>query len=238
MKKRSTRHATTMLAAALVAAALLAGSDGPRAYTVVTRDGHIIQTKARPEIRGLEAFMRLAPQGLLAVIQEERIDWALTDAANPEPRYITVPADSKLTEGASPKTPSRPIEMKIVGNPPSKEQPAAPIAGQTDPQKAPGEGSQDQKTINAKEALIKLQKEFASVAAARDTADTQKKSLESELSELQSRESGYASDENSGARRIRELQQQISDLNDQINKCETRLNDIRNEAVQLGGSID
>ena len=241
MNKPSNTLTKLALVIAMVTTAALSGGTGANAYTVVTRDGHIIQTQARPEIRGLQALMRLASHGQLAVIQEEMIDWGRTDATNPvnpPSPAISLPADVKTTQADDHSAPARPIKMTILGNSPSKTEPEAPAADQNAQQAAPTEGSADQKRINAQEALIKLQKEYAQVSSVRNSAAERKKTLEAELAEIQSKQVGYASEETAAAKRIRELQQEISSASDEIGRCESRLNDIRAEAVQLGGSID
>ncbi|HZI92619.1 MAG TPA: hypothetical protein VFE84_00120 [Patescibacteria group bacterium] len=244
MNKASTTPTKLALAIALVTTAALSGGTNANAYTVVTRDGHIIQTQARPEIRGLQALMRLTPHGQLAVIQEEMIDWARTDAINPispAPAAISLPDDVKTTQRAPESAPARPIRMKILGNSPSKstsETPTTPAETQNAQQTATTEGSADQKKINAQEAIIKLQKEYAQVNGLRASAAEKKQVLEAELADLQSKQVGYASEDSSSAKRIRELQQEISAASEEIGRCESRLNDIRAEAVQLGGSID
>jgi len=217
MNNRIYRWATIAVAAALVSA-----GGGLNAYTVVTRDGHVIQAQARPEIRGLQAYMRLAPRGQLAVIQEEMIDWGRTDSANPAPQTIAVPADAKTAKGAP-----HPVEVRITGAPPAKVEaaPGTPGAPQTPP-------------ANAAEAIVKLQKEFALVSSTRDAAVARKKALEAELAPLESREVGYVGEDNSNVKRMNELRQQISEASAEISKYEGRLGDIRSEVVQLGGSID
>jgi hypothetical protein len=179
--------------------------------------------------------MRLKPHGQLAVIQEDQIDWAGTESANPVASPIAVPSSTRMTE--IPARPSGPIEMKLVGTPASKDA----AAGATAPRQGSGvagEGSAEQKRINAQEAVIKLQKEYVQVAAARDQETAKKKGWEEELAQLQAREVGYASETSSAQQRIRELQRLIAESTSRIGQFETRLGDIRSEVVQLGGTID
>src|SRR4029453_1523814 len=115
---------------------------------------------SRPEVRGLQAFMRLSPSGELAVIADGKIDWSRTDAINPNTTPIAIPASTMMTESAAPKTPGKPIELKLYGGPAAKVEPAAPSAPVA---------QQGQAKANSGEAIIKLQKEYAQVTAARDT---------------------------------------------------------------------
>jgi hypothetical protein len=218
-------------------ALLCAGSLG--AYTIITRDGHRLEVKSRPEVREGQAFVRLMPHGQLAVLRQDKIDWARTDAANPgapggEAPAIAVTSDEKLVQStpATESAPSKPREIKIMGGAAPKE--TAP----TKPATAVAEGSQAQKDVNKQEAIIKLQKEYADLAGVRETTLQQKHTHETELAELQAKQTVNAGGDNPEAKRIRELQDLISQANDQLNKLEIRMNDIRSEAVQLGGSID
>ena len=227
-----------LLSVTLAVAAALSASSGVLAYTVVTRDGHRIDVRAKPEIRGLQAYMRLLLGGQLAVIQEDQIDWPRTQAANPAATPISVPSSTKMAQ--VPAGASKPIEFKLVGSPASKEPAGSETSAQA-PQQAKGavgEQPSEQKRINAQEAVIKLQKEYAQVASVREHEAANKKTWEDELAQLQTKEVGYASETSSTQQRIRELQQLVSDAGSRIGQLETRLNDIRSEVVQLGGSID
>ncbi|HEY3177017.1 MAG TPA: hypothetical protein VGK94_14780 [Candidatus Polarisedimenticolia bacterium] len=232
MKNRSNGLLKHLLVIAALAWAVLSAAGTVLAYTVVTRDGHRIAVQSKPEIRGLQAFMRLAPHGQLAVMQEDLIDWAGTESANPIPSRIAVPSSTIMT--VVPAGPARTIEFNLKGNSASKG-----TGGEsTERPAAPGEGSAEQKKVNAQEAIIKLQKEYAQVASARDQEAASKKSWEEELAQLRAKEVGYASETNSTQQRIRELQQMIDAANSRIGQLDTRLGDIRSEAVQLGGTID
>ena len=228
MNQPSIRNIKRFVVVAAVALTAVSIGVPVSAYTVITRDGHLIQAVARPEIRGLQAYMRLAPHGQLAVIQEELIDWSRTDASNPAPQTIAIPADAKMAgKGA-------PIEIKIKGNPAAKDTTAPEQTKQAQGEK----GKPATLSPEAQESLVKLQKEFALVAGARDGAAERKKALEAELAGLESKETGYASEDSAAARRLNELRQQIGQAGEEIARFEMRLADIRAEAIQLGGTID
>lgn len=214
--------------ATVLCAAISAGSLG--AYTVITRDGHRIVTKERPEIRGQQVFMRLEPEGQLAVIGEELIDWERTEVANPKPAPIAVPADSDLVgrPDSTQPAPERSLQLKITGKPAPKA-PDAPK--KAEPSKEPGD-------VYAQEALIQLKKEYAQLTLAHDRAEERRKLLDAELEGLRSRHVGYAGDDQETVKRMRELQDLIDGERRIISRSEGRLSDIRAEAVQLGGSID
>jgi len=221
------RRTRRLFAAATALMGALVCVEAPAAYTIITRDGHRIEAEAKPEIKGLQAFLRLPPHGKLAMIQEEKIDWALTEAANPARPVLAVPADAKLAEKPKPAPAGPPIEVRIVGG---------ASTSQEEPPKA--EEKSEAKKIRDQEGLINLQREYARLQGLRDQAAEQKQLVVSELEELRSQQAGYAGDDNSQARRIRELEDRLGGLNQTIDKYETRMNDIRAEAIDLGGSID
>ena len=224
---------TATLAAATVAA-MCAGA--AHAYTIITRDGHRIEAQSAPEIRGLQAYMRLAPRGQLAVIQEEKIDWARTQAANGKPALIAVPADAQRAEGSSEKPAATvPIEKKIVGKPPAAGEPAEPAAVAGPPAQAPGAPAPGSE--QAQEAIAKLRAEHARLQSVRDETIEERKLHAAELEALQSRQAGYAGTDNNAERRVQELKDRIAEANAQIGKLESRMTAIEMEVVQLGGSL-
>jgi hypothetical protein len=97
MSIRSLSGASVILAAA-IGFAVAAGDATP--YTVITLDGHRFLAVSKPEVRGLEAYVRLLPRGQLAVIKEELIDWKRTEAINRKSETIAVPADATLVDGS------------------------------------------------------------------------------------------------------------------------------------------
>ena len=212
---------------ATVITALATASGGAFAYTIVTRDGHVIEAQARPEIRGLQAIMRLAPTGQLAVISEGKIDWQRTDAHNPNMAPIAIPAATMMTDSNAPKGTGKPIELKLYGGPTARVEPGTVVVP-----------SQQQPKPNSGEAIINLQKEYAQVVAARDTEAAAKSMMEQELAQLRSRDVGYASETSSSQQRIRELTEKIASSSSRIGTLENRINDIRSEVVQLGGVVD
>ncbi len=230
MRRYHASHAAHLAAAA---ATLLAAAIPASAYTIFTRDGHRIEAAARPEVRGMQAFLRLQPGGRLAVIQEDEIDWERTEAANPMTAPIAVRSADTLT-GTQPgaEAPARPIEMKITGGAPVRAQAETPQSAGTQAQPgAPADPA-------AREAVLGLQKEFGKIKGLRDEAEKQKADLESQLAALQAQEVGQASQDYTAQRKIRELQDRISQMTAHVNKLDSRLVDIRAEALQHGGSVD
>jgi len=213
-------------AAAVLLGALLAAK-GADAYTIFTRDGHRIEAEAKPEIKGLQAFLRLPPHGRLAMIQEEQIDWARTEAANHQRPLLVVPADAKLVEEKKATPQPAPIEVRIVGG--------AKAADETEKEPAT---NPDAKKIHDQEGLINLQREYAKLQGLRGPLVDEKTAVEKELDGLKAKQTGYAGEDNADARRIRELEDRLRTLNSTIEKYENRMTDIRGEAIALGGSID
>jgi len=223
-------------AALAAGAALLLCAGSARAYTLVTRDGHVIESLQKPEVKGTQVFLRIAPNNRLAVVQESQIDWDRTQAANPAPQRLVVPADAQMTRG---ETPAGSIQKKIVGEgakhpepaPPAGEPPAQGIA------KAPA-APVDAKSVRDQEALISLRKQHAEVVALLVTTRAQLDAHETELAELQARPSAFVSEDNPVARRVRELQDQIAAERQKIMSLESRQADLRNQAADHGGTLD
>jgi len=224
------------LAAALALAGFLAASHDASAYTVITRDGFRIEVKKEPEVKGLQAYMRTEPEGRLVVIQEEKIDWDRTRAVNgakPAPKPLAVRSDEILVDGKGRATTGedRPREIRIIGGKRQRPDAASDDSVEEPSQAAPSE-------TYANEAIINLQKEYAKLAAMRDQAVERKKALQAELDGLREKMTSYAGQEDPLARKARELQEQVDIETRRIGKLETRLGDIRAQAVQLGGTID
>lgn len=229
---------TVRIAGAAVAAgaALLLCAGTARAYTLVTRDGHRIESTQKPEVKGTQVFLRLAPNNRLAVVQESQIDWDRTQAANPAPQRLVVPADAQMVEGGKPS--AHPVEKKIVGDGLRKPEPATPAPatpGQAVAKAPPSPGSL---SVRDQEALLSLRKQHAEVTALLATTRAQLDAHEKELSELQSRPSAFVADDNPVARRVRELQDEIAAERQKIGMLETRLGDLRGQAASHGGTID
>lgn len=223
---------SVVFAAALGLAAALAWPATGRAYTVITRDGHRIETRSKPEIKGESAFMRLLPGGQLAVIPQEKVDWSATERANPAPSMIAVPADAMLADSVPEAAP-----VRIKGTAGRRE--ASPgAAGEAKPDGAIAGKPTTPSTEEGKEALVKLQKEYSYLLAQKDQLSASRQSHEKELAGLESTDAAQAGIENATTRRIRVLKDQVAAESAQIQKLEVRMNDIRVEAVGLGGTID
>lgn len=220
-----------MTAITLAAVTALASASGALAYTVITRSGQRIEAQQKPEVRGLQAYLRLAPSGQLAVIQEEQIDWERTAALNPAPRAIAIPAKTRMVE-RKPEA-GAPIEKKITGTPGSRD---TATGGEKTPPATPGRP--DAKLAHAQEAIVKLQKEYAEVSAVREQEQQKRAVLEAELNSLKSRQVGPAGERGAAQERIRALEEQIAATDTLVGKLDSRLGDIRSQVVQLGGAID
>ena len=229
-----------------LAAALLPGASAAHAYTLVTRDGHVIESTQKPEVKGAQVFLRLPPHGRLAVVQESQIDWQRTQAANPAPQRQIVPGGSQMVRHDRPAEGN--IEKRIVGDGTRRagaasrdaasapgQAPAAP--GQAAPPAA-AQVPQSQQSVHDQEALVALRKQHVEVKTLLTNVRAQMESHEKELAELQSRQSAFVSDDNPVQTRIRELQDEISAERARISQLENRLADIRAEAIQHGGVID
>lgn len=206
-------------------AAAIALSAPALAYTLLTRDGHRIEAKARPEIRGANVFVRLSPGGQLAVIPGDQIDWDATGKANPAPQTIAIPADAKLAIAAP-----EPAPVRIKGG--GRKEVAAPV-DETAPLVKGGSTE-----VVAQEGLIKLQKEYAFLQTQRDAAAARRLAHQEELAQIEAGSAIPAGSDNSAAKRLRTLKDQISEESGQIDRLEIRMNDIRVQAVGLGGAID
>ncbi len=229
--------------AALSAVALMA-TGHLLAYTVITRDGHRIDSRSKPEIRGIQAYMRIEPTGQLVVIHEERIDWVRTEAANQTRPRAIVPQKKKADQEIQAALPSGPIEHQIRGGAPEVspglEATTEPETKSVEaaPQGAPRVTKPSAPDSRSQEAIVLLQSEHAKVRALYEKALVRKEALEHELAELQNRQVGNAATDKSDQRTIRELQDSIENLRTRIGKYETRMNDIRGEVIQHGGSLN
>ncbi|MFQ5700893.1 MAG: hypothetical protein ACE5HU_03515 [Acidobacteriota bacterium] len=83
-------------------------------YTVITLDGHRFFAQEKPRIRGLQAFFRLVPNGQLATIKEELIDWDRTAAANRPRRPIAIRGDATLVQAETAGDRSDPADSPLV----------------------------------------------------------------------------------------------------------------------------
>ena len=223
-------------AALAAGAALLLGAGSASAYTLVTRDGHVIVSSLKPEVTGTQVFLRIAPNNRLAVVQESQIDWDRTQAANPAPQRLVVPADTQMTQG---ETPAGSIQKKIVGDGAKRPEPATP-AGEPPAQgvaKAPG-APLDAKGVRDQEALISLRKQHAEVVALLVTTRAELDAHEKELADLQARSSAFASEDNPVARRVRELEDLIASERQKVMSLQSRQADLRSQAADHGGTLD
>ncbi len=225
---------------ALGAAACLCGAvTQPLAYNVITRDGHRIVTTTQPEIRGIHVYMRLEPHGQLVVIQEDRIDWEKTRAVNPSETAIVVPADTELVEERGTEEAGAPIRHTIKGSrrPGTPEQEAAvATASPTSPRA--GSAPADPNDPYSAEALANLSREHAKLTSLRDEAQESLRVMENELEELRGRIVREAGSDGSDERRAQELQLLIDGIRRRVGKYDSRIDDIKAEAIRHGGTVD
>lgn len=234
---QTSRNAGRIAGAAVAAvAALLLCTGTARAYTLVTRDGHRIESTQKPEVKGSQVFLRIGPNNRLAVVQESQIDWSRTQAANPAPQRLVVPADARMAGGKA--APAGTLQKKITGDQGKKAEPASPDAGTGEPGQAVAKAPASQQSVHDQEALIQLRKQHAEVTALLENTKAQLDAHEKELSELEARPSAFVSDDNPVARRVRELQDEIAAERQKIGMLESRLGDLRSQAVEHGGTID
>ncbi|MGH9868855.1 MAG: hypothetical protein ACREAA_11910 [Candidatus Polarisedimenticolia bacterium] len=226
-RRRWLRIAGAALAAG---AALLLTTPGAGAYTLITRDGHRIESTQKPEVKGTQVLVRLAPHGRLAMVQESLIDWARTQAANPAPRRMTVPSDAKLVEGGPV------IKKTIVGD--GGERPAEQPGEAPKEAKDAASTERKQPSPHDEEAILALRKEHSDVKAQLETARARKDALEKELAGLKSRQAEFASDATEGQRRIRELEGILPIEREAVSSLEKRLDEIRSEIVEKGGKVN
>ena len=125
----------------------------------------------------------------------------------------------------------RPREVKIMGG-------AVRTQGQSAPDAAPQASPDKPSGVYAQEAVIALQKEHARLAGLRSIAVEKRTALQTMVQELEGRELSPVNDQNPTQRKLAELRSSIAELDAEIGKYDSRLNDISAELVQLGGSVD
>ena len=208
------------------------------AYTVLTLDGHRIEAVDKPEVIGLQARLRLMSNGLLVVIQEERIDWKRTAEINAGDeslrRPLVVPADTTLAEGQSAQAapPAPPIEIKIQGG--AVAQAPTPPPAQT-PGAVPGQAPMPPGTL-APEALeepARLAEEQTQIASILEQAEAQKKSIDEEISRIKNRPEAPATLSSEDIQRLRELEKRSEQTRETIRAAQERLQQIKERVNQL-----
>jgi hypothetical protein len=201
-------------------------AEARRAYTVYTRDGSVVLALARPEIRGLEAYVRLAPRGTLAVIQEELIDWQRTEAANGEAAPLPVPASGTVVQAPGQAEENEPpITKTIVGEPAPAADPALAESGKTTEAMEPADAAS-------------LKQAYARTAAQRDQALSRRLALQTELGDLITKGAAPAGGDDPAASRVNTLRKEIDDLDGRIRVLEERLEGLRDEAARRSVKVD
>jgi hypothetical protein len=204
------------------------------AYTVLTLDGKRIEAVEKPEVIGLQARLRLASNGLLVVIQEEKIDWKRTTELNAgdesQRRPLVVPADTTLAEGQSGQAapPAPPIEIKIQGGPVA--QAPAPAPSQTPVPEPTTPIAQAPETL---EELARLNEELGQIVSILQAAEAQKKSIDEEVSRIKNRPEAPATLSSEDIARLRELEKKLDQTREGIRAAQERLQQIKERVNQL-----
>jgi hypothetical protein len=215
---------------------------------VITRDGHRVDAMEKPVVEEGRVKIRLAPGGQLAVLFEDSIDWEATERFNaPRPSRAKRPAPATGTRAGilqAGAAPGKPVEMRIVGGKRS-------LATSTDREDAAGGAAAaagataDADPAEAARRLAELARQMSNVKTSYDSAVQSRTRLQQRLTELQQaaarnpRTAQPGRDyESPSQKALREVQAQLEAANQQITALERRMNDLRFQAIQLGGSID
>lgn len=228
----------------------------PAPYVVITTDGHRIDAMQKPEKTSGNVRIRLAPNGLLTLYPADKIDWAATERYNvpqPSPRaqQASGAEDDNLAAYAG-KKPGAPLEMTIIGTKGAgtvSESSGSGKAGQGT--KAGSEGGAGEATgagapspEKAKQQIDELKREMTALKNTYQGTEKLKTDLESRISDLEAKaalEPDKSPDEKFQSpvdKALADARQQLQAANDQLSALDQRMNDIRIQAMNLGGAID
>jgi hypothetical protein len=215
---------------------------------IITTDGHSIQAIAKPVVSGKRATLRLYPYGQPAFLPAGAIDWAATDAYNqPRPEPVkpvridpTLELPEKLPPGVT-RTGGM-IELWMSGGGrPSKTKPAEKT--QATPASVLPLVPKD--PIAAAAQITALGNEMQTLKDLQRSLYDSKQRLGQEVARL---EAATANDapisgvevpkETPSQKELRRVRDDLKSVDDQIQDVERRMNEIRLQAVDLGGSVD
>lgn len=224
---------------------------------VITTDGHRIDATGKPEVEGTRARLKLAPKGSPAVIAAAQIDWAATDKFNADlaARRAAEAARAKAAASAKPAAgivagagPSGPVDMKIIG---ARGGEALPLEGGAAavPEGAPGEKAVAAKGAPADPAqaanlLAALNREMGNLKKLHAAALESKDRVERQIADLEAKyannaeRSAVQSLDQPSDRMLSQARASLQTVLEQIAKLESRMNQIRIQAVDVGGSVD
>ncbi|HXI02832.1 MAG TPA: hypothetical protein VNI57_06600 [Candidatus Saccharimonadales bacterium] len=228
----------------------------PAPFVVITTDGHRFDAMKQPEKTSGNVKIRLAPTGLLTLYPSDKIDWAATERYNapqpsPQAAQPSGPEDENLAAYAG-KKPGAPLEMTIIGTKGAgtvSESSGSGKAGQGTEAGSEGgaegaAGAEAPSPEKAKDQLQELTREMSALKNTYEGTQRLKSDLESRISDLEAKaalEPEKSPDEKFQSpvdKALADARQQLQAANDQLSALEQRMNDIRIQAMNLGGAID
>ncbi len=202
-----------------------------------------------PAREGGRVKIRLSPHGQLTVFSDSAIDWEATKRFNAPPPAPTpaAPSRSSAVDGGlsiTTKAHARlggPVEISIIGSKGS-------VSGATTGEGGDAAtGTTPPATLDPAQTAVQLAQLGRQMAIMKNTYNQtvmQRTGLETRLAELQQRvakeppASGLQSYETPSRKALALVQSQLAAAREQISALERRMNDIRFQAVQLGGILD
>jgi BMFP domain-containing protein YqiC len=218
----------------------------PAPYVLITKDGHRIDTLEKPAVEGEQVRVRLSPGGQLALVPVASIDWEATEEYNaPPPTPVSKPQPAPPPKPEVPAveqeaSPGQVREIRIIGS---------KIAAALDSEAggAAGTGGSDAQAADPNQAantLASLTREMASLTRRHQAALQSRSRLEQEVASLEAKASkeppasSVQSYESRTQKALARARSSLRSLLGEIGTLESRMNEIRFQALMLGGSVD
>ncbi len=236
-----------LLAVCVLPAAAEEFFDKPAPYVVITRDGHRIDVTEKPVPQDGSIRIRLFPGGQLAVVPAKSVDWEATEKYNAARAKPAMPAPEEAAPSTLPaagKTPGKPIKFEIIGG-------RRPVVTEVDEtvEEAPAPASEaPAPAVEAEEKkasmLAALSREMENLRGRHQDAVARRSTVQRRIEELERsagrrpEPSGVQAQESPSQREIARLRSELQALQGQIETLERRMQQIRGQAIELGGSLD
>lgn len=223
---------TGLLLAGLLLASFTLGAAEEAGYVLVTRDGHRIDAREKPAVEEGMVRIRLHPSGMLTVLHTDRIDWPATERFNENRAPAPAPPGKRPEPGreAPAAGPGDVKEMKITGSKFGQVREPAPAV---EPDAAKGAAR-----------LAGLQREFQNLQRNYDSAVQSRDSLRRQIAGLEAKvardpePSGVQEYKSPSRKALDEARASLQTVEARVGVLESRMNEVRFQAVMLGGSVD
>jgi len=242
--------------AAPIFAAETPNAAGKTPYVLITTDGHRIDAMEKPVVEAGSAKIHLSPTGQLTLYPAKMIDWPATEKFNaPPPEPMTRPAASAApaltppiteTAGVTVSKDGKVVELKLIGG----GHPTATVSGEP-PQGGekpgtPAEGASPGRPADPNAAagvIAALAREYSDLRRVHEENVASRSKLEAEIADLEAKSanaapSGLNYSETPTQKAIAQARASLQAVNDQISRLDTRMNEVRARAIDLGGNLE